>query len=101
MPIYNYRCNNCGYEFSEQHSMSDTVDECPECESGNVQRLIKSAPSIANGMITHAGDGKKATKEELRRKWQEETPKLRKKLRDKLGDDAVNNIPSLNHNDED
>ena len=37
---------------------------------------------------------------ELKAKWREETPKLRKKIRDKLGDDAIKDIPSLNMNEE-
>jgi hypothetical protein len=47
--------------------------------------------------MTQAGDGQRASKEELRSKWAEETPKLRKKLVDKLGEDKVNRLaPTLN-----
>lgn len=98
MPSYDYRCNACGYEFTEVHSMNAPTPECPECESEDVKRLINSAPTVAQGMLTHAGDGKKANKEQLRAKWAEESPKLRKQLRDKFGEDAVKDIPSLNHN---
>lgn len=97
MPIYNYRCNECGYEYSEVHGVEDEKPDCPECEASDVQRLINSAPTIAGGMKTPAGDGRKATKEQLQRKWQEETPKLRKKLKDKLGEKAVRNAPTLNN----
>ncbi len=96
MPVYDYRCDVCGYEFTARHRMNAPQPECPECEAEAVQRLITSAPTHAKGMLTHAGDGKRATQEELKSKWREETPKLRKKLRDKLGDDAVDSIPSLN-----
>jgi hypothetical protein len=48
-------------------------------------------------MATDAGSSGKATKEQLRDKWAEETPKLRKKLVDKLGEDQVNkHLPTLN-----
>lgn len=96
MPMYDYRCNECSHEFSEFHRMNVTDIECPECESEHVVKRITDAPTIAGGMMTHAGDGKNATKEELQSKWKEETPKLRKKLVDKLGEDAVKGIPSLN-----
>jgi putative FmdB family regulatory protein len=96
MPVYQYRCQDCGTEFEELHTFEQTVSECPECESENVQRLITTAPTFAKGALTHAGDGKRASKEELQRKWAEETPKLRKKLRDKLGEDVVKQIPTLN-----
>jgi putative FmdB family regulatory protein len=100
MPSYDYRCKACGYEFSATHSIDAELPECPECESTDVQRVIASAPTIARGMLTHAGDSRRSSHEQLRAKWAEETPKLRKKLRDKLGDDAVKQIPSLNSDDE-
>jgi hypothetical protein len=47
-------------------------------------------------MVTPAGDGHRASKDQLQDKWTEETPKLRKKLVDKLGEDTVRrNAPSL------
>ena len=96
MPMYEYRCKECGHEFTEVHGIDEPLPDCPECEAEDVQRLITSAPTIAKGMETPPGDGKRATKEELRDKWREETPKLRKQLSDKLGEDAVKDIPSLN-----
>jgi putative FmdB family regulatory protein len=98
MPVYRYRCQECGTEFEEQHRMNDVKPDCPECFSEDVERLIVDAPLYAQGALTHAGDGKRATKEQLQDKWREETPKLRKKLRDKLGDEAIKNMPSLNMN---
>jgi putative FmdB family regulatory protein len=100
MPMYDYRCKVCGYEFTETHAFDDPLPECPECESEAVQRLITGAPTIARGMLTPAGDSRQSSREQLRAKWREETPKLRDKLRDKLGDDAVKNIPSLNSDDD-
>lgn len=101
MPMYDYRCKECGHKFTELHGFNDPAPECPDCESEDVQRLITTAPTFAKGMLTHPGDGHRATQEQLRDKWREETPKLRKKLRDKLGDDKVDNIPSLNSNFDD
>jgi hypothetical protein len=60
-----------------------------------VQRVITSAPSMMQGM--NASPGKNATKEQLRAKWAEETPKLREKLVSKLGEETVNKYaPTLN-----
>ena len=98
MPMYDYRCPECGHTFEARHGFSAAKPACPECEYADVQRLITTVPSIAGGLNTHAGDGHRASKEELRSKWAEETPKLRKKLRDKLGDEAVSKIPTLNMN---
>lgn len=40
MPTYQYRCNDCGFEFEEFQSMSDEpIDKCPKC-AGHPRRLI-------------------------------------------------------------
>ncbi|MDQ7023961.1 MAG: zinc ribbon domain-containing protein [Anaerolineae bacterium] len=101
MPMYDYRCQECGHQFTEIHAINDLQPDCPECESEEVQRLITSAPTHAKGMLTPAGTSRRSSKEELRAKWREETPKLRKKLRDKLGEQYVKDIPSLNANFDD
>jgi len=100
MPTYAYRCRVCGTEFEASHGFNDPVPECPECEAEDVERRITDAPTHARGILTHAGDGRRATAEELKAKWQEETPKLRRQLRDKLGDEAVKSVPTLNSGDD-
>src|SRR5215207_6918561 len=95
MPAYDYECTACGHHFETRHGFSDPAPTCPKCGS-TVQRLILTAPRIAKGM--RAETSKNSSKEELRDKWAEETPKLRKKLVDKLGEDVVNrNAPTLNN----
>lgn len=98
MPLYDYRCTQCGEPFQARHSFNDPAPACPNCGEPHVQRLITKAPSVARGILTLAGDSRSASKEQLQDKWAEETPKLRKKLVDKLGEDVVNrNAPTLNH----
>ncbi|HEY5789711.1 MAG TPA: zinc ribbon domain-containing protein [Gammaproteobacteria bacterium] len=46
MPIYEYRCGNCGHELEAIQKISDPVlVECPSCQRQSLQRLI-SAPSF-------------------------------------------------------
>ncbi len=98
MPRYDYRCKSCDHRFEASHRMSEDPPPCPACDHAEVQRLITQAPTIARGMLTRAGDSRGATQEQLREKWVEETPKLRKKLVDKLGEDTVNRMaPTLNN----
>lgn len=99
MPLYDYRCQKCAKAFQTRHGFDEAPPACPHCGHAELQRLITSAPTIAHGMVTLAGDTRSATKEQLQDKWAEETPKLRKKLVDKLGEDYVNkNAPTLNKN---
>ncbi len=96
MPAYDYRCLECSHTWEAFHGIDETAYDCPECESQNLQKRITTAPKVASGALTHAGDGKRASKEQLQTKWAEETPKLRKKLVDKYGEKAVEHMPTLN-----
>ena len=41
MPIYEYRCKSCGYEFEEVQKFNDLpVDNCPECGQMSVERKV-------------------------------------------------------------
>ncbi|CAG1004968.1 MAG: zinc ribbon domain-containing protein [Anaerolinea sp.] len=93
MPRYDYKCEVCGVIFEARHGFDDPPPPCPNGHT-SVHRLITSAPRVLKGMA--AAVSKHASKEELQAKWSEETPKLRKKLADKLGEDAVSKVPSLN-----
>lgn len=97
MPLYDYKCPQCEHRFEARHGMTEAAPPCPECGHTPPQRVITSAPKVAGGMLTHPGDGRNASKEQLQDKWREETPNLRKKLVDKFGEDYVRkNAPSLN-----
>lgn len=98
MPTYDYHCPVCDHRFEARHGMSESAPACPQCRHALPKRVITRAPAIAGGMMTHPGDGRNASKEQLQDKWAEETPKLRKKLADKLGEDTVNRLaPTLNN----
>ncbi|MAS33165.1 MAG: hypothetical protein CL610_04105 [Anaerolineaceae bacterium] len=99
MPLYDYKCPNCDHLFEARHSFNESAPPCPKCQQEDVQRVILKAPRVAQGMNASVSDTGSATKEQLRDKWAEETPKLRKQLVDKLGEDVVNrNAPTLNTN---
>jgi putative FmdB family regulatory protein len=102
MPFYDYRCKACGHQFEQFHSIGATPKPCPHCESDAVEIIITSSVSVSRGILAHAGDGHRASKEQLEDKWREESPKLRKKLEDKLGRDRVQrDAPSLYAHDDD
>jgi len=47
MPTYDYRCDDCSYEFEEFQSITAApLETCPKC-TGSVRRLI----SPGNGLI--------------------------------------------------
>jgi putative FmdB family regulatory protein len=96
MPRYDYECDTCGKRFEAQHGFDAPPPAC--CPDGHttVHRIITGAPRVLKGMA--APVSRRASKEELQDKWAEETPRLRKKLADKLGEETVNKLGgTLNH----
>ncbi len=95
MPLYDYRCTECGHIFEAKHGFDALAPSCPICRSV-VQRIVTTAPRVAKGMS--ADLGRNPTKEQMQDKWAEETPKLRDKLVSKLGEETVaRNAPTLGH----
>jgi putative FmdB family regulatory protein len=50
MPIYDYRCDECGKVYDVFHKVKEVEEDivCPECSSKKHTRLL-SAPSISMG----------------------------------------------------
>jgi putative FmdB family regulatory protein len=47
MPLYEYRCGDCGRRF-EELVFGDPIIECPDCRSRSVQKLL-SVFAVSNG----------------------------------------------------
>ena len=44
MPIYEYRCDQCGHQFEVLQKISDApVKNCPKCNSNNPRSLVSAA----------------------------------------------------------
>ena len=65
MPIYEYRCQQCGHDFEEMQKFSDPpVERCPECGSLEAQRKVSvSAFHLKGGGWYKDGYGSKSTVE--------------------------------------
>lgn len=63
MPIYDYRCDECGHRFSVVQSFSDApIDKCPNC--GKRPRKLIVAPAIVfKGSGWYKTDSRTAPKE--------------------------------------
>lgn len=50
MPIYEYRCPDCGHEFESMRRISDDpLKECPECGKQEVKKLISRTSFVLKG----------------------------------------------------
>jgi putative FmdB family regulatory protein len=63
MPMYEYRCEECGSAYEQLRKMSeaDTNLECPYCKSKKIERLLSTcsfgAPSTGGGGDSGGGCG--------------------------------------------
>lgn len=59
MPLYAYRCKNCGYEFEErQRMMDDPLTVCPNCEQTELRRVIDRVGVVFRGSGFYVTDNK-------------------------------------------
>lgn len=56
MPIYDYKCKQCGHTFEAQQSMAEApLKTCPKC-GGLVHRVISASGVIFKGSGFHITD---------------------------------------------
>jgi len=50
MPLYEYRCKECGFEFEKMmsFSQSDKLPECPSCKSQDTRKQMSTFASKGN-----------------------------------------------------
>lgn len=66
MPIYEYRCEECGNELERLQRMSDDpLTDCPACEKPRLRRLISAAGFRLKGAGWYETDFKQSGKRNL------------------------------------
>lgn len=59
MPVYQYACRDCGYQFEARQSFhDDPLSICPTCK-GHIQRVINPVGIIFKGSGFYITDNKK------------------------------------------
>jgi len=57
MPVYTYRCTNCGFVFDQQQKFSDQpLTRCPECEKKSLQKVFQPVGIVFKGSGFYATD---------------------------------------------
>lgn len=57
MPIYTYRCKNCGVQFEQQQSFKDQpLTRCPECSKKTLQKVYQPVGIVFKGSGFYATD---------------------------------------------
>ena len=62
MPVYTYRCENCGVQFERQQSYSDApLQVCPECRKKSLKKVISPVGVIFKGSGFYSTDNKSSS----------------------------------------
>jgi putative FmdB family regulatory protein len=57
MPIYTYRCDNCGVQFERQQHFSDPpLTKCPECNKKALRKVYMPVGIVFKGSGFYATD---------------------------------------------
>ena len=57
MPIYTYKCENCGIQFERQQSFSDQpLKICPECNKKSLRKVYTPVGIVFKGSGFYATD---------------------------------------------
>ncbi len=89
MPLYQYRCRNCGHELETRQKFSDDpLSECPNCSAPDgLYRVVQAAGIVFKGSGFYITDSK-GSKENLTSPGKKEKPKDPPK-RDKTSDSSA------------
>lgn len=76
MPIYTYRCENCGVQFERQQSFQDApLKTCPECRKKALKKVIAPVGIVFKGSGFYATDHHSASGSKSRPGKKEENQK--------------------------
>ncbi len=57
MPVYTYRCKNCGFVFDQQQKFSDSaLTKCPECGKKTLNKVFQPVGIVFKGSGFYATD---------------------------------------------
>ncbi len=57
MPIYTYRCENCGVQFEKQQSFSEQpLTRCPECSKKSLRKVYQPVGIVFKGSGFYSTD---------------------------------------------
>jgi putative FmdB family regulatory protein len=75
MPIYEYRCEDCGHELEAIQKMSDEpLTECPECGKPALKKMVSAAGFRPSGGGWYETDFKSGGKKNVAESGKKETP---------------------------
>ena len=76
MPVYTYRCSNCGVQFERYQSFTDQpLKTCPECRKKTLKKVITPSKVIFKGSGFYATDNRSPSGDDSGTQKSEKTEK--------------------------
>ncbi|NOZ00226.1 MAG: zinc ribbon domain-containing protein [Chloroflexi bacterium] len=67
MPIYTYRCENCGIQFDRQQKFSDQpLARCPECNKKSLHKVYAPVGIVFKGSGFYSTDNRSPSGQNVR-----------------------------------
>lgn len=67
MPVYTYRCQKCGFEFTQMQTFSDKpLTTCRECRADATERVLQLSPIIFKGSGWYSTDHRSSSSQSRR-----------------------------------
>lgn len=90
MPIYAYRCENCGVQFEREQSFRDApLQICPECRKKSLKKVISPVGVIFKGSGFYSTDHKSPSGNLSNSPAKKEDKKSEPKAESKPGDKKI------------
>ena len=84
MPIYEYKCSNCGHQFEKIQKFSDDpLKKCPNCDKNALNKLISSQSFRLKGSGWYETDFKTGNKKNILNKEKDTKGSTKSKKKDK------------------
>jgi putative FmdB family regulatory protein len=79
MPVYTYRCENCGIQFDQKQGYDDpTMTVCPECEEEALHRVYRPVGIVFKGSGFYATDNRSPSGQKTRSQEEDSSAKKNK-----------------------
>ena len=79
MPIYEYRCTDCGYQKEYLRKMSDApLTDCPKCGATTLRKMVTAAGFMLKGSGWYATDFKNGSRPKSKPEDKASTPPAEK-----------------------
>jgi len=84
MPVYTYRCDNCGVQFERHQSFTDApLKTCPTCRKKALKKVITPSKVIFKGSGFYATDNRSSSGESTKKKSEKTETKTETKAETK------------------